>query len=136
MSEHVGVQHSPSYMDGDGASGGGSNSAVTKLSIVAALGGFLFGYDSAVINGAVGAIEEHFDTSSAALGFAVASALLGAAAGALVAGRIADRFGRVRTMWVAAVLFFVSAIVTGIAGSLSVLVIGRIIGASAWAWLR
>jgi len=130
MSEHGGIQDGTSSTeDGDGPGGAGSNTgAVTRLSIVAALGGFLFGYDSAVINGAVGAIEEQFGTSSASLGFAVASALLGAALGAVVAGRVADRFGRVRTMWVAAVLFFLSAIVTGIAGSLTVLVLGRVIG--------
>ena len=51
---------------------------------VAALGGFLFGYDSAVINGAVSAVERQFDADAASLGFAVASALLGAAAGAFV----------------------------------------------------
>src|SRR5918995_1651676 len=66
--------------------------------------------------------------SVAALGCAVASALLGAAAGALTAGKFADRFGRLFTMKVAAVLFFVSALVTGFAPNLIILIIGRIVG--------
>ena len=73
---------------------GQSNRAVTLLAAVAAMGGFLFGFDTAVINGAVEAIGDHFHAASGALGFAVASALLGCAVGALVAGRLADRYGR------------------------------------------
>ncbi|HEX8508102.1 MAG TPA: sugar porter family MFS transporter [Propionibacteriaceae bacterium] len=103
-------------------------SGVVRIAVVAALGGFLFGYDSAVINGAVSAVEREFNADSASLGFAVASALLGAAAGALLAGRIADRLGRLAVMRIAAVMFLVSAIGTGFAGSLSVLVIFRIVG--------
>jgi MFS transporter, SP family, sugar:H+ symporter len=59
--------------------------ASVKVATVAALGGFLFGYDSAVINGAVSAIGQAFNVESGTLGFAVASALLGAAVGALSA---------------------------------------------------
>lgn len=103
-------------------------SGVIRIATVAALGGFLFGYDSAVINGAVAAVEREFQADSASLGFAVASALLGAAVGALAAGRIADRVGRLAVMRIAAVLFFVSAIGTGFATSLSMLVIFRIVG--------
>src|SRR5947209_20321432 len=73
---------------------GRSHVVVTTLSCVAALGGFLFGYDSSVINGAVAAIGTHYNIGAGALGFAVASALLGAAVGAMVAGRVADRLGR------------------------------------------
>jgi SP family sugar:H+ symporter-like MFS transporter len=99
-----------------------------RIASVAALGGFLFGYDSAVINGAVSAIEDRFEVGAASLGFAVASALLGAAAGAILAGRIADRYGRLATMKVAAVFFLVSAIGTGLAPNLSTLIIFRIVG--------
>ncbi len=99
-----------------------------KVAAVAALGGFLFGYDSAVINGAVSAIGKVFDVESGALGFAVASALLGAAVGAVSAGRIADRFGRLRVMQVAAVLFLISALGSGFAPDLLVLIVFRIIG--------
>src|SRR5436190_18156809 len=107
---------------------GQSNKAVTSLASVAALGGFLFGYDSAVINGAVKAIGAHFGAAAGTLGLAVASALLGAAVGALVAGRVADWFGRLWAMRVAAVLFLVSAIGTGLAPSLAVLIVFRVIG--------
>ena len=70
---------------------------VLFISAVAAVGGFLFGYDTAVINGTVGALERHFMADPGRLGFAVASALLGSALGAIVAGRAADLSGRVRT---------------------------------------
>jgi SP family sugar:H+ symporter-like MFS transporter len=88
---------------------------VIRIASVAALGGLLFGYDSAVINGAVSSIEETFEIGSLKLGFAVASALLGAAAGAMAAGRIADRIGRVAVMKIAALFFLVSAFGTGLA---------------------
>ncbi len=101
---------------------------VVRIASVAALGGFLFGYDSAVINGANSAIESQFNADAASLGFAVASALLGAAAGALLAGRIADHIGRLMVMRIAAILFFVAALGTGFAPNLWVLVIFRIVG--------
>jgi sugar porter (SP) family MFS transporter len=101
---------------------------VVRIAAVAALGGFLFGYDSAVVNGAVKAIEGEYSANAASLGFAVASALLGAAGGAFGAGSIADRFGRLTVMKIAAVLFLVSAIGTGLAGSLEILIVFRIVG--------
>jgi sugar porter (SP) family MFS transporter len=108
--------------------GAGTGRGVVRIAAVAALGGFLFGYDSAVINGAVAAVEDEFHANPASLGFAVASALLGAAGGAVAAGRIADRVGRLAVMKIAAVLFLVSAIGTGFAGSLSMLVLFRVVG--------
>src|SRR4051795_12532025 len=125
MSEHGSFNEQASIYD---ASDTGSGRSAVRIASVAALGGFLFGYDSAVINGAVAAIADRFHAAPGALGFAVASALLGAAVGALTAGRFADRFGRLFTMKVAAVLFFVSALVTGLAPDLIVLIVGRIIG--------
>lgn len=113
-----------SIYDDDNASGRG----VVRIAGVAALGGFLFGYDSAVINGAVSAVSREFNAEAASLGFAVASALLGAATGALISGRIADHIGRLAVMKIAAVLFLVSAIGTGFAPSLWVLVLFRIVG--------
>ena len=71
---------------------------VLLISAAAALGGFLFGYDTAVINGAVDAIRGAFGLSAAATGFAVSCALLGSALGAWYAGPLADRYGRVQTM--------------------------------------
>jgi SP family sugar:H+ symporter-like MFS transporter len=99
-----------------------------RVASVAALGGLLFGYDSAVINGAVGAIQDEFHISDAALGFAVAAALLGAAVGAVTAGRLADKIGRVAVMKIAAVLFLVSAIGAGLAPDVWVVVGFRVIG--------
>jgi SP family sugar:H+ symporter-like MFS transporter len=101
---------------------------VTVVAAVAALGGFLFGFDTAVINGAVGAIESRFDAGAFALGFAVSSALLGSAVGAWFAGGLADRYGRVPMMRVAALLFLVSAIGSGAASSLVLLIVWRVVG--------
>ena len=72
------------------------------VSAVAALGGFLFGFDTAVINGAVGAVRENFGLGAGQTGFAVSCALIGSALGAWYAGPLADRFGRVRAMQFAA----------------------------------
>jgi MFS transporter, SP family, sugar:H+ symporter len=125
MSEHGSFTDQPSiYGDDDTSSG---RSAV-RIASVAALGGLLFGYDSAVINGAVSAIQADFSVGSGALGFAVASALLGAAFGAMTAGRFADRFGRLFVMKVAAVLFFISAIGTGLSTALWVVIVFRVVG--------
>lgn len=99
-----------------------------RIASVAALGGLLFGYDSAVINGAVAAIEGRFEVDPAVLGFAIASTLLGAAAGAMVAGRIADRYGRLVTMRSAAALLLLSALGTGFSGNVEALVTFRIVG--------
>lgn len=125
MSEGGATSDVPSVFDGDEE---GAGKGIIRIASVAALGGLLFGYDSAVINGAVNAIEVDFEVERLVLGFAVASALLGAAAGAMSAGRLADKIGRLKVMKIAAVLFFVSAIVTGLAPEVVTLVVGRIIG--------
>ncbi|MDX3312877.1 sugar porter family MFS transporter [Streptomyces sp. NPDC054884] len=83
---------------------------VVFIAAAAAMGGFLFGYDSSVINGAVEAIRDRYDVGSAALAQVIAIALIGCAVGAATAGRIADRIGRIRVMQIAAVLFTVSAV--------------------------
>ena len=101
---------------------------VIALSSVAALGGFLFGFDSGVINGTVDALAHAFGTRAATTGFAVASVLLGCAVGAFVAGTIADRHGRRPTMLLNAVLFLVSAIATGLASSAAFFVASRLVG--------
>ncbi len=98
------------------------------LAAVAALGGLLFGFDTAVINGAVGAIETDFEVGKLLLGFVVSSALLGCVAGAYMAGRLADRLGRIRVMVIAAALFFVSAIGSGLAFSEWDLILWRVVG--------
>ena len=88
---------------------------VVLISLVAALGGFLFGFDTAVINGAVDAVQETFEMNAGLTGFAVSSALLGCMVGAYVAGRLADHWGRTRVMILASVLFTASALGTGFA---------------------
>lgn len=99
-----------------------------QLAVVAALGGFLFGFDTAVINGAVTALRENFGMSSGLTGFVVASALLGAAFGAWAAGRLADRFGRIRVMVGAAGLFVASAFGSGLASGPVSLTFWRVVG--------
>ncbi|MCR6689100.1 sugar porter family MFS transporter [Cellulomonas sp.] len=99
----------------DGAGRSPYHGKAVGLAVAAAVGGFLFGFDSSVINGAVKAFTEQFELSDALSGFAVAVALLGCALGAWLGGRLADRWGRTRVMFLGAVLFFVSSILSGIA---------------------
>jgi MFS transporter, SP family, sugar:H+ symporter len=99
-----------------------------SIASVAALGGFLFGFDTAVINGAVTAVTARFDASPAEIGVTVSAALIGCAGGAYLAGSLADRFGRTRTMTVAALLFFVSAVLSGACVSLVDLSVWRFLG--------
>jgi SP family sugar:H+ symporter-like MFS transporter len=101
---------------------------VLGLAIAAAVGGFLFGFDSSVINGAVDSIQEHFALNAFVKGFVVAIALLGCALGAYIAGRLADRWGRLKVMLLGAVLFLVSSIGAGLAFSVWDLGLWRVVG--------
>lgn len=101
---------------------------VILIAGAAALGGFLFGFDTAVINGAVVALSKAFSASSWLTGLAVSLALLGSAIGAFFAGQIADRYGRVKAMVVAAALFTLSAIGSGIAFSIWDFILWRLVG--------
>ncbi len=105
-----------------------SNIYVILIAGAAALGGFLFGFDTAVINGAVAAIAKTFQASSWLTGLAVSLALLGSAFGAFYAGKIADRYGRVKAMVVAAALFAISAIGSGFAVSIWDFIFWRLLG--------
>lgn len=106
----------------------------SKLILVcatAAVGGFLFGYDTSVINGAVSALaspDSGFGLSSFLSGFSVSCALIGCIGGAWFAGPLADRFGRVRVMQAAAVLFVLSAVASGFAPGFGLFVLARILG--------
>ena len=91
------------------------NGRIIGISLAAAMGGFLFGFDTAVINGAIDAMSEDFGISGFLQGFAVSSALLGCVLGAWFAGPLAARQGRIRVMLVASVLFTISAIGSGLA---------------------
>ena len=101
------------------------------ISVIATIGGFLFGFDSGVINGTVDGLQSAFDSSSVGTGFSVASMLLGSAVGAFFAGSLADRFGRRTLLIVAAIFFIVSAWGSGIAGSTLEFVNYRILGGMA-----
>ena len=101
---------------------------VTFLSVVAALGGFLFGYDTAVISGTVSQVSSQFSLTTLQSGWYVGCALVGSITGVLFAGTLSDRLGRKKTMLIAAVLFTVSAAGCAISASLDQLVIYRMIG--------
>lgn len=101
---------------------------VYATAIIAAVGGFLFGYDTAVIAGAIPFMEKYFMLTAAQLGFAVSSALLGCICGAGVAGSLADQFGRKKVLIAAAFLFLVSAILTTIPKTLVLFTAARFIG--------
>ncbi|MFD7847935.1 sugar porter family MFS transporter [Nocardia sp. NPDC059764] len=101
---------------------------VVFITAAAAMGGFLFGYDSSVINGAVEAIRSRYDIGSATLAQVVAIALIGCAVGAAIAGRIADRIGRIWCMRIAATLFTASAIGSALPFALWDLAMWRVIG--------
>jgi SP family sugar:H+ symporter-like MFS transporter len=101
---------------------------VTGLALAAAVGGFLFGFDSSVINGAVDSVQHNFGLNAFITGFIVAVALLGCAVGAFIAGRLADRWGRLKVMLLGAGLFLVSSIGAGLAFSAWDLGLWRIVG--------
>jgi SP family sugar:H+ symporter-like MFS transporter len=126
MSEIVGER--PASMKTVGETRASSHSYVLGLSGVAALGGFLFGFDSAVINGTVDALASAFGTRAATTGFAVASVLIGCAIGAFTAGRVADLRGRRPTMLLNAVIFLIGAFASGAAGSAGFFIGSRLLG--------
>lgn len=101
---------------------------IVLITLSAAIGGFLFGFDSSVINGANGALKAHFNATDYELAWAVSLALISAAIGAFFAGRIADAFGRVRCMLFASDLFLISAIGSGIPFGISDFILWRVIG--------
>jgi len=100
------------------------------ISLIVALGGFLLGFDSAVISGAVPFYRETFglDSGSMLIGFSVSSLILGAIMGNIIAGRLADRFGRKKMLMFTAVLFTLSAITSALASDIIVFLIARILG--------
>lgn len=107
------------------------HSAVTYLlmiTCVAALGGLLFGYDTAVISGAVGLLQQHFSLSATATGWAASSALAGCVLGSALAGRGCDQFGRHRTLVLAGICFLISALGTALSGGFTTFILYRIVG--------
>ena len=104
------------------------NPKVIVISVAAAVGGFLFGFDTSVINGAVSALSGEFSLGAGLTGFAVSSALIGCAVGAWFAGGVSNRYGRIPVMVIAAFLFLVSAIGSGLAFGVWDLIFWRIVG--------
>jgi len=107
---------------------GQNSSFILAISSVAALGGLLFGFDTAVISGAIPSLQAFFSLDEYALGWAVSSILIGCALGALVAGKLADRFGRRLTLMACAVLFGISGVGAGLADTLNTFVFFRLVG--------
>ncbi|UJH90627.1 sugar porter family MFS transporter [Antarcticibacterium sp. 1MA-6-2] len=105
-----------------------SKKYIIKLTVVAALGGLLFGYDTAVIAGAIGFLQEKFNLSPAMVGWAASSAIWGCVLGALVAGYASDKWGRKKILLVTALLFSLSAIWSALANDLSIFIVARFIG--------
>ncbi|MDL9943998.1 sugar porter family MFS transporter [Gordonia sp. ABSL11-1] len=101
---------------------------VIGVTVAAAVGGFLFGFDSSVVNGAVDSIQDTFGLAELFTGFAVAIALLGCALGAWFAGRLADVWGRKRVMLLGSALFVISAIGTAYTQTVWDLLLWRVLG--------
>jgi sugar porter (SP) family MFS transporter len=104
------------------------NPYLLKSTVVAALGGLLFGFDTAVISGTTRALTETFHLSPAALGLTVSTALWGTIVGSMLAGIPGDKFGRRDSLRVMAVLYVVSALGCAIAWNWTALVVFRFIG--------
>lgn len=96
--------------------------------LIAALGGFLFGFDTAVISGTTERLQEIFDLSSSLLGFTVASAIIGTILGAIFAGKPADKFGRKNTLFILALLYLISALGSAMAWDWYSFLIFRLVG--------
>lgn len=98
------------------------------ISLVAALGAVMFGFDIAIISGAVPFVQQHFVLNELQLGWGVSSLIIGCMIGALFAGKAADTYGRKRTLISIALIFAVSSIITAIAPTFLVFILSRILG--------
>ena len=98
------------------------------VTFVAALGGLMFGFETAVINGAIFYVAEYFQLNEFMKGLVVSTSLAGCVAGALAIGRTGDRYGRRYMLKVMAGLFLFSMIATGLATNIWIFIIGRFIG--------
>ena len=117
------------FKEPTGATGAFNMKFILFISLVSALGGFLFGYDLLVISGAKQFYELSFELTTPVLqGWAVSSCIVGCIIGALAVGKAADKYGRVKLLILSALLFFISAIGSGYAPSFSQFIIYRLIG--------
>jgi SP family arabinose:H+ symporter-like MFS transporter len=101
---------------------------ILKVSTVAAIGGLLFGYDTAVIAGVIGYLQIKFSLSPAMVGWAASSAIWGCIFGAMFAGYVSDTIGRKKALLITAVLFFISAVAASFANNLTQFILARFIG--------
>ncbi len=106
---------------------GGDTGYVYRICLVAALGGLLFGYDTAVISGAIGFLQEHFDLSPFWKGWAASSALIGCLIGVVI-GMFSDILGRKKVLVISAVLFLISALGTALPRTLTEFILFRVLG--------
>lgn len=106
----------------------GSSAYILLLAGVGALGGLLFGYDTAVISGAVGFLQQHFHLNAGLTGWAASSVLVGCMIGAMGGGPLGDRFGRKPMILASALLFALSGILTAMAATLDSYVTARLLG--------
>jgi sugar porter (SP) family MFS transporter len=104
------------------------DSIVLRWSVIVALGGFLFGFDTAVISGVEKSIQELFQLNSFMHGFTIASALIGTIVGALSAGKPADKYGRRFVLFFVAALYLISAIGSAMANSVPLFIAFRLLG--------
>lgn len=105
-----------------------SSAFVLKVSVVAALGGLLFGYDTAVIAGVIGFLQQKFSLTPAMVGWAASSAIWGCIFGAMFAGYVSDRLGRKKVLIITAILFAVSSVGSAIPNDLATFIAARFIG--------
>lgn len=101
---------------------------INYICIAAALGGLLFGFDTAVISGAITLVKNNFKLDAALEGWLVSSGLLGCISGVIITGILSDKIGRKKTLITAGIMFFISGIACAFAGSFTILVSARIIG--------
>ncbi|MFP4059528.1 MAG: sugar porter family MFS transporter [Bacteroidales bacterium] len=104
------------------------SSYTVMISIIVALGGFLLGFDSALISGVIPFIRDYFELTEIALGWSVSAVLLGGMAGNLLAGPLSNQIGRKKSLLITAVLFTISAITSAIAQEFWFFIIARMIG--------
>jgi SP family arabinose:H+ symporter-like MFS transporter len=104
------------------------NAYVWLVGFTAAMGGFLFGYDTGIIGGAMTSLESHFEMDSTQLGFSVGIVFIGSILGAVCGGYLSDRFGRRRVLFATAILFLVSAVATALPQTITQFNIARFIG--------
>lgn len=104
------------------------NAYVSVVCLTVGLGGFLFGFDTAVISGAINFLRIQFHLSAGMEGWLMSSALLGCVLGAAIAGFLADRYGRKKILLLSALLFMVSSLDSALVGNVNELIMARIIG--------